>query len=333
MAINPTATTTFNEIIVEKTTELLRGRLATGSLIANAVSDMGARQGNTIRYHRSPKGTVQNAVDGTTKTYATPVGAYDELVLEYYKEIPLEAGDLEFTIAGTGAFLSEGAGVNANKYAMVAAEGLAKQIDVDVLERILDDSNIGDATVVGFPETALNDKAFRTIRKTLVKQGVDINKIVILLTPDHSAEAMGIDVFRSADYVGEGDARRVQINGQLPLNVYGMAVYMDIVNLPNTNSVPSISGSSTTQFVSMAMSIDAVKFVMPMLATPANNNATISASNVDGLSVRVKTWYDPDLNTFRVVTDALYGAKTLKTASLQSATDVVSIVPLLGGEA
>jgi hypothetical protein len=333
MAINANATTTYNEIIVERTTELLRGRLATGSLIANAVADMGARAGNTIRYHRSPKGTVQNAVDGTAKNYASPVGAFDELTLEYYKEIPLEAGDLEFTIAESGAFVSNGTGVNADKYAMVAAEGLAKQIDVDVLERILDDSNIGDATVVGLPETALNDKALRTVRKTLIKQGVDLTKIIILLNPDHSAEAMGLEVFRSADYIGEGDARRVQINGQFPLSVYGMAVYLDIVNLPNTNAVPSISGSSTTQFISMAFSVDAVKFVMPQLATPANNNATITASNVDGLSLRLKTWYDPDLNTFRVVVDALYGAKTLKTASLQSTTDVVSVVPILGGEA
>jgi ribosomal protein L25 (general stress protein Ctc) len=335
MAITPNAnlSTTYNEIIVEGTTELLKGRTAIGTYVANSVQDMAGRHGNTIRYHRHPKGTVRNASDGSAKNYTTPVGSTDELVLEYYKEIPLEAGDLDFTIADPEMAISMAGKENMRRYQEAAAKGLATQIDIDGLEALLDDPYIGEATVIGNPNTTLNDKTFTDIRKTLVKQGVDISDVVIMLNPDHSAEVMGIDTFRNADYIGEGDARRVQINGQLPLNIYGMAVYMDIVNLPNTNSIASISGSSTSDFVSVAMSRQAFKFVMPEIKTPAGaeRNTAFATSNVDGLSLRVRTWYQPEINTSRLVVDALYGFKTLKTASLQSATDVVSVVPVLGG--
>lgn len=331
MAITPNAnlSTTYNEIIVEGATELLQGRLAVGSLIANSVSDMGARHGNTIRYHRAPKGTIQNAADGSSKTYATPVGGTDELVLNFYKELPLEAGDLDFTIADPEMAISAAGKANMARYAESAAKQLSTQIDTDILEAWLDDSNIGDATVVGDPTVTLNDQAFRDIRTTLIKNGVDLSDIMILLSPDHTSEAMGLDVFRNADF----NTARPQINGQFPLNVYGMSVYQDIVNLPNTNDVPSISGSSTTNFVSMAISRNAGKFVMPAIVTPSQNNAAIATSNAGGISLRLKTWYDPDLNTSRLVVDALYGGKLCKEATVQSATDVVNCVPLLGGVA
>jgi hypothetical protein len=192
---------------------------------------------------------------------------------------------------------------------------------------MLDDANIVDAQIVGNPTVEINDTAFRSIRTSLIKKGVDLSDVVILLNPDHTGEAMGLDVFRNADF----NTARPQINGQFPLQVYGMNVYTDIVNLPNTNSLASISGSSTSDFVSVAMSINAGKFVMPEIQTPAQNNALVSTSNMDGLSLRVKTWYDPDLNASRLVVDALYGFKTLKQATVQSASDVTAISVILGG--
>jgi hypothetical protein len=211
-------------------------------------------------------------------------------------------------------------------YAESAAKTLCRQIDFDVLEDILDDANVVDNAVVGDPSVNITDKTFRDVRATLVKQGVAAEDIVIVLTPDHSAEAMGLDVFRSADYVNNATV----INGQLPLRIYGMSVYMDAVNLPTVEAANSISGSSTTDYVSMAMHRDAVKFVMAPLYQPNTNNADVSTANIDGMALRSKMWYDPDLNASRLVLDALYGVKLLKHATVQG-DDNSLLVPILGG--
>lgn len=322
MAIASTnMTSTYNNIIVERATELLIGKTVAGTIIANAVSDMATRTGNTIVYHRAPKGTIQNAAEGTGngKTYASPVGSTDTLTLDYFKEVPLEADDLDQNVIGNKAMAID-------SYAESAAKTLAEQIDSDVLEDIFDDANIVDNSTIGTSGTDINDATFRNIRTELVKKGVKAQDIVILLTPDHSGQAMGLDVFRNSDYNTAGTV----INGELPRRIYGMTVYMDIVGLPSLTAANSISGSSTTEFLSIAMHKDAVKFVMAPLYQPETQNATVSTSNIQGMSLRSKTWYDPDLNASRLVVDALYGVKLLKHANVYGADNSLAI-PVRGG--
>jgi hypothetical protein len=327
MAITPNAnlSTTYVDILADGTTELLMGKIAVGSLVADSVGDMNGEFGNTVRYHRAPKGTVQNASDGSSKTYATTAGSTDELVLNYFKEVPFEAGDLDYTIANPEHAVSQ--------YGPSAALQLANQINTDVLEEFLDDSNIGDATVVGAEDVDLNEEAMAEVMQTFIEFGIDPSEVVILLNPKHSKDLVLTDVFRNADYIGENDARAVQINGRLPKDIYGMAVYTGIQGLPVTNDVPSISGSSSTLKVSIAMTPVGGKFVMKPINTPsfASNNVLFGTSNIQGLSLRVKQWHDPDLNTSRIVVDALYGAKTLKQATVHNSSDIVPLIPLIGG--
>lgn len=324
MAIASTnMTTTYNNIIVEKTTELLMGQTVAGAILANSESDRGGRVGNTIVYHRAPKGTVQNASEGTgnSKTYATPVGTTDTLTLDYFKEVPFEADDLDQNVIGNTAMAIDA-------YADSGAKVLAQQIDSDILEDIFDDAGIVDNTAVGTSGTALNASALTSVRSTLVKLGVNPADIVVLLTPDHSADLMSVTQFASADFI-QG---MPTINGQLPRNLFGMAVYFDAVNLPTLTAADSISGSSTTQYLSIAMYKESAKFVSAPLFQPATQNAVVSTSNIDGLSLRSKMWYDPDLNASRLVVDALYGVKLTKTATVQGSDNSMAVV-IRGGVA
>lgn len=325
MPVTPSVpSSTYTDVLIENTTELLHGRIATGQLIANSVGDMGGQSGNTIKYHRAPKATVQNASDGSAKTYATPVGSTDELTLNFYKEAPLSNGDLNLTITETDTY----SGPELQKYADSASKVLATQIDQDVLEKILDDPNIGDASVIGNPSNDLNDNAFRQLSKDMVIKGQNLDDVFILLNPEHTAQAMGLDVFRQADY----NSAKPQIDGNLPLRVYGMNIYTNIVNLPKGSATEYISGSSASEKVSVALTPESGKFVMPRLQTPsfASNNANIATSSVDGLNLRLRSWYDPSINTSRLVVDGIYGAAALKQATTQG-SDVVPATILLGG--
>lgn len=317
--VNAVLTTTYNAIIADRATELLAGKTIAGAFLTNAVSDMGSRYGNTITYHRAPKGTVQNAADLTTKTYANTAGSTDDLVLEYYKEVPFEAGDLDYNVGNPN--------VAVNYYAESAAKQLRTQVDTDILERIFDDPNIAGLTEIGTSGTALNDAALRQIRTNLIKNGVDIDDVMVFLTPDHSGDFMGLDTTRDNDLNTKG----IVINGQYPRKIYGMDVYLDCVNLPTLTAADSISGSSTTQYLSFACSKNAVKTLMMDLNIPAQNNAMINKSTVDGITLRSKMWYDPLRNATQLSVDALYGAKVLKEATTQSATDVTNIMVIRGG--
>lgn len=323
MAINSTnMSTTYSDIIALRSTELLMGETVAGLIIANAESDRGGRVGNTIIYHRAPKGTIRNAAEGAGngKTYDATVGSTDSLTLDYFKEISFEVDDLDQNVIG-----ATGPGIDS--YAISSAKQLATQIDADIIEDIFDDAGILDNAAIGSEATAINDKTFRDVRAALVKLGVNPADIVILLSPDHSAEALGIDVFKSSDYVNTMPV----INGQLPRNIYKMSVYMDLVNMPTLTAADSISGSSTTEYLSLAMHKDAVKFVSVPLYQPNTQNAEVGTATEAGLSLRTKRWYDPDLNVSRLVTDALYGVKLLKHASANSATDNSVVVPIRGG--
>lgn len=276
--------------------------------------------GNTVRVNRAPKGTMRDAADLSGKTYDVPTQSYDEISLDYFREINFQNPDLDEAIAPESSTYG--------LYAESGATQISYDIEKNILYDILDDPNYSSYTEVGTVGTAMNLKALATIRKNFVNAGVPVENQVVILDPAKYADLLQVSTLQSEDFVTKGAVEA----GRTPRIIMGMRVY-ESTALDTNDRLSSVTGTDTGE-ISVAFDSRSILMTMARLRNSySGNGIEVAQENARGYSVRVRRWGDADLNTDRMSMDALYGIKVVLNPSVTSSTDVALVQPILGGVA
>ena len=301
------------------TSQLLGARNVLPEILAPVQDLRSSGTGNTVRVLRDPKGTLRDAQDLAGKTYDTPTQLFDEVTLDYFREVNFQFGSLDETI-GTNQ-------ITIDRYPVSGATQIGNDIESNVMQDILDDANIPAGNEIGVVGQEINEALFIEISKRMDIDNVPEEQRVIILSPTHYAEALkNVTAFKSNDFVARGTVQ----TGRLPVELYGVRVYKSNL-LPSNDNLASVTGTDTNQ-VSVAFWRGAILFTMAMLPAPAVSGATLYAQeSVDGYIVRARAWDDNNLNAKRLVMDSLYGVKVVQNPSTTSVTNTTAAYPILGG--
>jgi hypothetical protein len=288
--------------------------------IIGPVEDLRPRGvGNTVRFLRAPKGTLRDATDLSGKTYDTPTQLFDELSLNYFREVNFQYGSLDETIGQNE--------ITIDQYAVSGAAQMGNDIEKNTMLEVLDDPTIPAGNILGSLTTQVNEALFATLAQKFEEQNIPEGERIVVLSPKHYYEAVrNVEAFKSQDFVERGTVS----TGKLPVMLYGMKVYLSN-QLPAYDDLTSVGGTDTNE-ASVAFWSQAVKFSMAGLPAPLVSGATLYAlENIDGYVVRSRAWDDNNLNAKRLVMDCIYGVKVVENPTTKGSTNVKAIYPIEGG--
>lgn len=301
------------------TSELLGARNILPEILAPVQDLRSSGTGNTVRVLRDPKGTLRDAQDLSGKTYDTPTQLFDEVTLDYFREVNFQFGSLDETI-GTNQ-------ITIDRYPVSGATQIGNDIESNVMQDILDDPNIPAGNELGTVGVEVNEALFIELAKRMDIDNVPEANRVVILSPTHYAQALkNVTAFKSNDFIARGSVQ----TGKLPVELYGVRVYKSNL-LPGNDNLASVTGTDTNQ-VSIGFWTGSILFTMAALPAPAVAGATLYAQeSVDGYMVRARAWDDNNLNAKRLVMDALYGVKVVQNPTTTAVTNTTAGYPILGG--
>lgn len=281
-------------------------------------------QGDTMRITRDPQFTVNDAVDGSGKTYQHPVQGADTLTLREFREIPVDLSTTQNAI--------EISSLSVDRYANAITQALRIDVEKTLLQAILDDPTYTTANEVGAIGTALNNKAMATLGnkiKTTTGQ-TSLADYICILSNKHVLD-LNLDTGMNADATGTANTAVTQ--GLLQPR-FGFGTMYESALLPTNTEADSVSGTGT-DIISMCYKRSNVLLAFADLKAPQDPGTISRVVRIGNFSFRIRISGNMNLNQdMAMVIDTLYGVKVLQTPITTKTNTLNPLVfPILGGVA